>query len=144
VGDPELVEPRRSVLQLVTITAREGDVVQAGLELAELVAGALGMGMQAEQLAPTDDVDRVVEATDLLVLVEDWGRVEQCVVPPRAPLQVGDRHGDVGQCRKLRHENLRVDDRSNRDVLRRRLLAGADRVVRASSTTPRPTVDLYG
>lgn len=51
VDDAQLVQAHRPSLQLGTVPAGEGDVIQAGAVLVEPLSRGAGVGVQAEQLA---------------------------------------------------------------------------------------------
>ncbi len=54
VGDAELVEPCRPLLQLVAVGAAEGDVIEPGTALVELGRGGeVREAVQAEQRVPS-------------------------------------------------------------------------------------------
>jgi serine/threonine protein kinase len=73
--------------------AAAGEPAKAGSVLERLLAGQHGEAVQPEKRA-ADLVDDVPERSG--VLVEHRLGAQHAVVPLRAGLQVGDRHGDVG------------------------------------------------
>jgi hypothetical protein len=103
VGDPQLVQPARPLLQLRPVGAAEGDVVQADPVLAE---GLIGRGrpvlVQAEQGVAAEQVHGVVEV-GVGVLVQHRLGAEQRLVPGDADGQVADGDGDVGDGWEVGH-----------------------------------------
>jgi hypothetical protein len=108
----QLVQAGDPSLQLTTVTAREGNMIQTGAMLVESVTGGTGVGVQAEQLPATEREHGVVKAPDLLVLVENGLGGQQLAVPASASPEISHSHSDVGDRRELRHCGLlvRVDN----------------------------------
>jgi hypothetical protein len=71
VRDAQLVQARGPRLQLIAVTAGEGNMIQPGTMLIEPVTCGLGMGMQAEQLPAAEREHGVVKSSGLLVLIEN-------------------------------------------------------------------------
>jgi hypothetical protein len=76
--------------------------------LIEAVTCAMGVGMQAKQLSPTEREHGVVKAPNLFVLVENGLGGQQFAVPARASLQISHGHCDVGDRWELRHSSLQI------------------------------------
>ena len=70
VRDAQLIQARGPGLQLIAVTAGEGNMIQAGTMLVEPVTCSPGVRMQAEQL-PAEREYGVVKSSGLLVLVEN-------------------------------------------------------------------------
>ena len=104
----QLVQAVHPSLQLTTVTAREGNMIQTGAMLVESVTGGTGVGMQAEQLPASEREHGVVKAPDLLVLVENGPGGQQLAVPASASPEISHSHSDVGDRRELRHSGLLV------------------------------------
>src|SRR5262245_48522941 len=108
MGDAQLVQARRLLLQLGAVLAGEGDMVQTGAMLVETLTCGLGVCVQPEQLPSAEDEDGVVEA-GRLVLVEDGRRREQFAVPAGASLEIGHCYSDMGDGWKVRHSSLLIE-----------------------------------
>ncbi len=112
VRNAELVQARGPGLQLTTVTAGEGHVIEAGAMLIEPATCAIGVGVQAEQLPSIEREHRVVKTAGLLVLVEHGRGAQQLAVPASASVQISHGHRDVGDRWKLGHSSLLVDGES--------------------------------
>ena len=97
VSDAQLVKSTCPLLELCSVGASEGDVVEADAELAELLLRRrCGVLVQTEQRV-ADQVDGVVKV-GIGVFVEDGLGSEERFVPRDTDGQVTDGQGDVGQC----------------------------------------------
>src|SRR3954454_1302386 len=106
VRNPQLVQSRCPPLQVAAVGAREGDMVETGPMLVELVVRTLRMRVQPEKLSSLEEEDCVVKAARCFVFIEHWLGVEQGGVPALASVKVGDCDGDVGDRRELSHAGL--------------------------------------
>src|SRR5262245_33178162 len=113
VGDAQLVEARLPLLELLTVLAAEGHVVEPGPVLLELLGGLeLREAVHSEQRV-AEQVDGVMEGAG--GLVENRLDAEQARVPRHADGKVVHRDGDVGDGGKRGHwHSLRELDVSRR------------------------------
>ena len=109
MNDAELVQARDPCPQLISVAAGERNMIKAGAVLVESVTGGPGVGMQAEQLSPTERKHGVVKVPGLLVLIQDRPAAQQLAVPAGASLKVSHGYSDMGDRRKLRHCGLLID-----------------------------------
>src|SRR3984885_9316400 len=107
MGNAELIEPIRPLLELVSIGAVEGQMMQAHAALVERqVVSRVGELVQANEGRTPYQPDHVSKWAR--VLVEDRLGGEQVLVPRDAAVEIADREHDRGDSREIGRVGLLV------------------------------------